>query len=376
MHLGMTGRFTVVRQEARQIPSRGRRGREARPCRVRNAGRGDASPSTMRGVSASWTSGRWTSSTAIRRSTGWAPSRSRTSSRRAYLEEAFEGKKTPVKAALLDQRVVAGLGNIYVSEALFRSGINPKKLAGRDQARQAREARRRGAQRDRGGDRSRRLDDQRLRNAGWRARLFPAPLPRLRPRRQALCRLRQADQADGAVGAVDVLLRELPEVAGGLTALSAFIAARRRRAGRHVARDGEKPHAALFQRQARAGVGQKAPDQFSGLVRGGEDAVEAFVDRLCPSDRAYAPSDSAIERSAGPRNRASMPVGPAIARHCRAPRASRSWRTQASPHWRRADSPSGRRCRPAWWRGAGPSCVRRRAGISRPPRRRGRRRRC
>jgi formamidopyrimidine-DNA glycosylase len=48
----------------------------------------------------------------------------------AYLEEAFEGKKAPVKAALLDQRVVAGLGNIYVSEALFRSGINPKKLAG------------------------------------------------------------------------------------------------------------------------------------------------------------------------------------------------------------------------------------------------------
>lgn len=48
----------------------------------------------------------------------------------AYLEEAFAGKKTPVKAALLDQRVVAGLGNIYVSEALFRAGVNPRKLAG------------------------------------------------------------------------------------------------------------------------------------------------------------------------------------------------------------------------------------------------------
>ncbi len=48
----------------------------------------------------------------------------------AYLEEAFAGKKTPVKAALLDQRVVAGLGNIYVCEALFRAGLNPKKLAG------------------------------------------------------------------------------------------------------------------------------------------------------------------------------------------------------------------------------------------------------
>ena len=48
----------------------------------------------------------------------------------AYLKEAFVGKKAPVKAALLDQYVVAGLGNIYVCEALFRSGISPTKLAG------------------------------------------------------------------------------------------------------------------------------------------------------------------------------------------------------------------------------------------------------
>lgn len=47
-----------------------------------------------------------------------------------YLRTAFKGKKTPIKAALLDQRVVAGLGNIYVCEALFRSGISPKRLAG------------------------------------------------------------------------------------------------------------------------------------------------------------------------------------------------------------------------------------------------------
>ena len=40
------------------------------------------------------------------------------------------GKRTPIKAALLDQRVVAGLGNIYVCEALFRSGIAPETLAG------------------------------------------------------------------------------------------------------------------------------------------------------------------------------------------------------------------------------------------------------
>ncbi|HEX2592574.1 MAG TPA: bifunctional DNA-formamidopyrimidine glycosylase/DNA-(apurinic or apyrimidinic site) lyase [Rhizomicrobium sp.] len=47
----------------------------------------------------------------------------------AYLREALAGKKTPIKSALLDQRVIAGLGNIYVCEALFRSGISPKRLA-------------------------------------------------------------------------------------------------------------------------------------------------------------------------------------------------------------------------------------------------------
>ncbi|WBV42979.1 bifunctional DNA-formamidopyrimidine glycosylase/DNA-(apurinic or apyrimidinic site) lyase [Pseudoroseomonas cervicalis] len=45
------------------------------------------------------------------------------------LASALTGKKTPIKAALLDQRVVAGLGNIYVAEALFRSGISPRRLA-------------------------------------------------------------------------------------------------------------------------------------------------------------------------------------------------------------------------------------------------------
>ena len=39
------------------------------------------------------------------------------------------GKRTPVKAALLDQRVVAGLGNIYACESLFAAGISPRRLA-------------------------------------------------------------------------------------------------------------------------------------------------------------------------------------------------------------------------------------------------------
>lgn len=46
-----------------------------------------------------------------------------------YLQKNFAGKKTPMKAALLDQRIIAGLGNIYVCEALFLAGISPFRLA-------------------------------------------------------------------------------------------------------------------------------------------------------------------------------------------------------------------------------------------------------
>ena len=47
----------------------------------------------------------------------------------AMLAEACAGKKTSLKAALSDQRVVAGLGNIYVCEALFRARLSPKRIA-------------------------------------------------------------------------------------------------------------------------------------------------------------------------------------------------------------------------------------------------------
>ncbi|MBL8570522.1 MAG: bifunctional DNA-formamidopyrimidine glycosylase/DNA-(apurinic or apyrimidinic site) lyase [Phreatobacter sp.] len=47
-----------------------------------------------------------------------------------HLAEAFRGKAAPLKAALLDQSIIAGLGNIYVCEALFRSGLSPQRAAG------------------------------------------------------------------------------------------------------------------------------------------------------------------------------------------------------------------------------------------------------
>lgn len=46
------------------------------------------------------------------------------------LAALFAGKKTPLKSALLDQSLIAGLGNIYVCEALHRAGLSPKRKAG------------------------------------------------------------------------------------------------------------------------------------------------------------------------------------------------------------------------------------------------------
>jgi formamidopyrimidine-DNA glycosylase len=49
----------------------------------------------------------------------------------ADLARALAGRKAPVKAAILDQRVVAGVGNIYADEALFAAKIHPASPAGR-----------------------------------------------------------------------------------------------------------------------------------------------------------------------------------------------------------------------------------------------------
>ncbi len=47
-----------------------------------------------------------------------------------FLAERFAGRAAPLKAALLDQGVIAGLGNIYVCEALWRARLSPRRAAG------------------------------------------------------------------------------------------------------------------------------------------------------------------------------------------------------------------------------------------------------
>jgi len=47
----------------------------------------------------------------------------------ASLSAALAGRRSPIKAALLDQKTVAGLGNIYICEALYRAAISPRRIA-------------------------------------------------------------------------------------------------------------------------------------------------------------------------------------------------------------------------------------------------------
>ena len=184
MHLGMTGRFLVTQGGRTRVPgefhaeaggesahdhvvfhlSNGARDHLQRRAPLRAYGPRAAGPSsTARRISATSASSRSATSCPARRS----PACSR-------------GKRAPLKAALLDQRLIAGLGNIYVCEALFRAGLHPEAPAGslatadRQAAREGASPRRgdpRGADR---GRRGRRLDAARLRADGRLARLFPA----------------------------------------------------------------------------------------------------------------------------------------------------------------------------------------------------------
>jgi len=55
----------------------------------------------------------------------------------AVLAALLAGRRAPLKAALLDQKLIAGLGNIYVCEALWRAGLSPRRLAGSVSGRRA-----------------------------------------------------------------------------------------------------------------------------------------------------------------------------------------------------------------------------------------------
>ena len=138
----------------------------------------------------------------------------------AMLARACKGKKTSLKAALSDQKVVAGLGNIYVCEALHRARLSPKRRASTIATKVRRPNRARAGTRRchqgraQGRHRGRRLVIARSPPHRWRAGQFPAQFPRLRSRGPAVpdAGLPRHHQTHGADRQIDVLLPGVPEV--------------------------------------------------------------------------------------------------------------------------------------------------------------------
>jgi formamidopyrimidine-DNA glycosylase len=138
MHLGMTGRFIIHRHGASAAPGNFHHGTEA-----------DAAPAAVRHVHVVFemdggdiieyadprrfgimdlVAQSQLLEHKLMRGLGVEPLGNELSG--PYLNEAFRGKRAPLKAVLLDQRLIAGIGNIYASEALYRAGLSPRRLAG------------------------------------------------------------------------------------------------------------------------------------------------------------------------------------------------------------------------------------------------------
>lgn len=132
VHLGMTGRLLVSQPEV-PIPAHTHAiatlddGREIRFVDSRRFGRlavldlGSAQPDAEPSVRAS--------DAPPQRFTG--PGQEPLEISPKAFCELFRGRRTPIKSALLNQKLLHGVGNIYADESLFRAGIRPRRMAGR-----------------------------------------------------------------------------------------------------------------------------------------------------------------------------------------------------------------------------------------------------
>lgn len=115
VHLGMTGRFLVVDADMEiakhtHAIAKLRSGRELRFVDPRRFGK----------------------LAVVREGTGFAgPGTEPLTVAKEDFIQLFKGRKTPIKAALLNQKLLHGVGNIYADESLFRAGIRPKRQAGK-----------------------------------------------------------------------------------------------------------------------------------------------------------------------------------------------------------------------------------------------------
>jgi formamidopyrimidine-DNA glycosylase len=136
IHLGMTGRLLVSQPDVPQPPHTHAvlalaDHREIRFVDPRRFGRLSIHPTTNPGApglaSETWEGAPQNSTSASYTGPGREPL---TISLDDFIA-LFHGRKTPIKAALLNQSLLHGVGNIYADEALFRARIRPRRLAGR-----------------------------------------------------------------------------------------------------------------------------------------------------------------------------------------------------------------------------------------------------
>jgi formamidopyrimidine-DNA glycosylase len=120
LHLGMSGRISLTSGEAAPVPHEHLVIEMEDGCRVgfvdpRRFGSVDLLPTAEEEKD--------------RRLAGLGPEPLGALFTAPVLERALSGKRTPIKSALMDQGLVAGLGNIYATEALYRAGISPRRMA-------------------------------------------------------------------------------------------------------------------------------------------------------------------------------------------------------------------------------------------------------
>ena len=121
--------------------------------------------------------------------------------------------RAPIKAMLLDQKRIAGVGNIYADEALFRARIHPLRLANRINRKQAAALRDAIVETLELGHRVQGRHDRRLPRPRRGQRLVPGPLPDPPARGRAVRALRPAGAEAARGGAGDLRVRELPAAA-------------------------------------------------------------------------------------------------------------------------------------------------------------------
>ncbi len=124
MHLGMTGRFTVTGQNASDEPPGTNPAHDHIIFHMEGGITVTYNDPRRFGFMELWPA---TSFDTYPRLKKLGPEPLSNAFSAAYLDEMLAGKNTPIKSALLDQAIIAGLGNIYVCEALYRAGVSPKR---------------------------------------------------------------------------------------------------------------------------------------------------------------------------------------------------------------------------------------------------------